>query len=468
MSSLYLLWDEAQLWGLLLCHAARSLGISHRLVRADEISGGILQKRPPSLLIVPGGSARQKAAALGRSGLEAIRAYVRSGGNYAGFCGGAGLGLSETGKKDEHASLGLCPWERGAYAERLQHFMSGHVRVELASQNGRRLVPSAGDKPEAMLPVWWPGQFGPEKATPPGRDVVEILARYATARTLSAEGETGEENSEPSAGEYIPEFCGRDFWLADLPISSLPRDVFSSWHDLYGLNVSPVFLSGQPCVVCGSYGKGAYILSYSHLETPGSPFANAWLIRLLSELGRVKANGALVAEWNLGVTGLENAARPESPAAWDDPDLIRAMSLLRRALVSGLNHGLLFRRSPWLLGWRSGLPGAALNNLYAELYTILERAPNDRALKFWRAEREKFMPLMTFFAAGTENYLLAERLALTLNRSLPEAVSGDLLRAQKQNLFGSPMRPGGLYSDLLRVVDELAFLQITAPEANQP
>ena len=94
MTDIAIFWDASQLWGLLVWRAAEAFGLPYRLVKAKEIAQGALSDKT-SLLIVPGGTARHKSAALGEKGREAVRAWVRGGGRYVGFCGGAGLGLSD-------------------------------------------------------------------------------------------------------------------------------------------------------------------------------------------------------------------------------------------------------------------------------------------------------------------------------------------------------------------------------------
>ena len=123
MSTLHILWDESHIWGLLVWRAAEALGLPYRLVKGEEIAHGLLSCNPPALLVVPGGTARLKAEALGHAGIAAIRDYVASGGHYLGFCGGAGLGLS-----GQHG-LGLCPWSRASFSDRMQHFVSGHIHA---------------------------------------------------------------------------------------------------------------------------------------------------------------------------------------------------------------------------------------------------------------------------------------------------------------------------------------------------
>ena len=315
MKAVHILWDASQIWGLLAVRAVEALGLPHALARASDIAEGLLRRDPAPLLLVPGGSARQKAAALGEAGLAAIREYVRSGGNYLGFCGGAGLALSSPG------GLGLCPLHRAAFTERLQHFMSGHLHVRLDHAACPGLLPD-GLGPTVELPVWWPGRF----------------------------------ESADAAGVHVPaEFAGPadDFCLADLPIASLPAGTFEVWQDLYGFSPTPSFLEGSPCMVAGDYGAGRYILSYSHLETPDSADAGkifAHLLRVLTGHEPARNN---VPAWDFSL----------APEHEPHPLPARLREICAPVFELGLAHGLLFRRTPWLLGWRTGIPGAALNSL---------------------------------------------------------------------------------------------------------
>ncbi|MDP3426764.1 MAG: BPL-N domain-containing protein, partial [Humidesulfovibrio sp.] len=287
MARVFVLWDESHLWGVLVLRALRALGLPHVILRAHDIAEGALAGKPaafgrfmgeaatsnpsdtpaqldapallPALLIVPGGLARARAERLGPGGRQAIRDFVAAGGSYLGFCGGAGLALTSPRAGD---SLGLCPWGRMGFAGRLQHFLSGHVRLGLDTAQQLALP----DTRELLAPVWWPAQFAPTKGDMRVQqgDVrvqqgdVRVLARYAG--------------------------LGQDFWVADLNLALLPEETLSDWENLYGLQIRPDFLTGRPAVISGTYGQGRYVLSYPHLETPDSAQANAWFAHLLREL----------------------------------------------------------------------------------------------------------------------------------------------------------------------------------------
>lgn len=417
---LHILWDESHIWGLIAARAARAMRLPHRLVRAADVASGLLERARPSLFLVPGGNARHKAQRLGSKGLAAVRAYVEGGGCYFGFCGGAGLALVW---REEDEGLGICAMRRGDFGERMQHFMSGHLHMIPAGADSPAAALVPPDLPPSpRLPVWWPGRFGPVS----GPDVT-VLASY--------------------------ERPADDFWLADLPIADLPADTFAAWQDMYGLSLTPGYLVGQPCLVYGGYGRGSYVLSYSHLETPDSPEANRWLAHLFSALGNLRPAVEALPPWKDG------------PPAWEDPLLARMDALFAEVRATGLRHGLLFERTDWLMAWRSGLPGASLNNLWAALRAVREKKPSSAALAFWRERGEAAVSAAALFAEGCVQYFLAERLAMTLTKSLPEALPPGMLKGQRDALFGPPMQAEGLYREMLDTLDELAFLQLSVPEA---
>ena len=419
MSSLYILWDESHIWGLLAWRAIRAMGLPHRLVRGQEIAQGLLSRKPPAALVVPGGVARRKALALGQDGMSALRRYIRDGGHYVGFCGGSGLGLSGS------FGLKLCPWCRAPLKDRLLHLVSGHLRAHV--NRPHPLVPEvSADLPrEPLLPVWWPARFAPEQG-----DEVAVLATYDTP--------------------------GEDFWVADIPLNSLPAGTLSDWEALYDINLRPGTMQGQPCIVSGLYGKGRYLLSYAHLETPLSPHANHWLAHILATcLGEGRGvETSPVPAWELDAL----------PVCWQDPLLLESKQTLDALLELGRDHFLLFARNSWLLGWRAGIPGAALNNIHSLLRQTLATPPSPEALAHFQARRQSFATALRDFREGVSGYLLAERLAMTLAKSYPEAVSHEALKRQRNALFGEAMEHGGPYGVLLETMDTLFYLCVAGRE----
>ncbi|MBU1041685.1 MAG: biotin--protein ligase [Proteobacteria bacterium] len=450
MARVFVLWDESHLWGVLVLRALRALGLPHVILRAHDIAEGALAGKStasapfapfggfmgggadssesdtpaeldtPALLIVPGGWARGRAERLGARGMQAIRDFVAAGGSYLGFCGGAGLALTSPKGPRAGDSLGLCPWGRMGFAGRLQHFLSGHVRLSL-DQAQPLALPGA---PEILAPVWWPAQFAPP---PKGQhDDVRVLARYAG--------------------------LGQDFWVADLNLALLPEETLSDWENLYGLQIRPDFLQGRPAVISGTYGQGRYVLSYPHLETPDSPAANAWLAHLLRELGSVDCPNATIPPWHVGTPSVGAAQH------WEDPALLAAKAAVERAIAVGESHLLLFWRSPWLLGWRRGLPGPGINSVYALICEALSAAPpaaGSPALAYWAGHGAEFARLAELFCSGLSGLLLAERLDMTVRTTEADQAFTFSLRETRRALFGTAPAMGGLCGELLGMLEEL-------------
>jgi len=425
MTRVFVVWDDSHLWGLLVLRALRALGVPHGILRAHDIAEGALSGKcgafgpsrgkaaSPGLVIVPGGWARGRALRLGQAGCEALRGFVAGGGAYLGFCGGAGLALTGPRKGE---SLGLCPWGRMGFAGRLQHFLSGQVRLHLRAGDPLAL-PGAG---ELLAPVWWPAQFAPPQ-DPAG---VEVLARYAGT--------------------------GPDFWVADLDLARFPEETLCDWENLYGLQVRPDFLTGRPAVISGRFGQGRYVLSYPHLETPDSPAANAWLGHMLCELtGETCREDITVPPWRVGADAL----------LWDDPTLLAAKAALEAAIALGQEHLLLFWRNPWLLGWRRGVPGPGINSVYALVCEALATAPTEAARRYWCDEAEGFARLSTLFGQGLSGLLLAERLDMTVRQTPGVDGADDVfaknLREMRTALFGPPPTTGGVCGQMLGILEEL-------------
>lgn len=402
-----ILWDASHIWGYLLLHAVRSTGIPFRVLKGLDIAQTGLSGK---MLMVPGGSARRKADALGPAGAQAIRRFVEHGGRYLGFCGGAGLALAD--------GLGLCPWNRDGMTDRLQHLVSGHLVCDLAADNP--LIPTSLAGKSALLPVWWPGRFN----EPDPRGAVDVLARYRAP--------------------------GPDLYVADMPFSSMPADILTEWKAMYGVTLRPSLLDGRPCVVAGRYGRGSWLLSYSHLETPtgtfpGSEHAGMWLLHLLREWCGISPD----------LTNIPVLDFHALPVVWEDHVLLKARASLESLLSLAENLGLLFPRNAWLLGWRSGVPGAQFNGLNAALSTTLSLPPDARRLRLWDERRNDFEQAFSLFSQGARSWLLARRLADTLADSAPGMLPRELLIDQRRALFGSPMFGGGISEQLLDMLEAL-------------
>jgi len=227
-------------------------------------------------------------------------------------------------------------------------------------------------------------------------------------------------------------------------------DILTERSNMYGVKLRPSNHDGKPCVVTGKLGRGSWLLSYSHLETPGdgtpgSDHASRWFLHILREWSGE----------NIPFCALPPLVPSSLPILWEDADLISAALRLESLLELAQELGLLFPRNDWLLGWRSGVPGSQFNSLKAALCTTLGFTPDDRRIRIWNARREEFLKSFDLFEQGARSWLLARRLSETLADSSPSLLPRELLVDQRTSLFGSPMFGGGLSEHLLDILEEL-------------
>ncbi len=402
-----LFWEGSHIWGFLAWHSLQSLNIPFSLVRPIDIHKGINS----SLLLVPGGSARYKAAVLGNNGLESIRKFVNDGGNYLGFCGGAGLALTTD------VGLGLCPWTRSKLHERLLHQVSGHFYVDVEDHY---LLPPKGIEGDEQLPIWFPARF---EVVPPKK-------------------EKDQENQPIVLASYLKPSA--DFFMSDLPLSAFSVDYSQECMYLYGRYLDP-HLKREPTTILGNYGKGKYLLSYAHLETPNSPYANRFYFNILHELGYIQEIEAThVPEFDLN----------KLEVYWGDKKLIACREQLNLLYDIGIGLQLFYSRTPWLHGWKNGMQGMQFANLRMALHVVQSLVPNNAMLAEWDRIEKDFMRLFKIFFQGTRSWVYARRLC----QSLPEAFSVEHLTDQQNRLFGTAMKTDGICGELIFYL-EMLFLK---------
>ncbi len=394
-----LYWDHSHIWGFLVWHSLSSLSIPFKLVTASDL---LEQEFDFSLLIVPGGSARLKAQALGEIGHEKIRKFVKNGGKYLGFCGGAGFALSSK------EGLGICPWKRSTISDRILHHISGHLFVASSKNN---LIPKVAQE-KAQVPVWFPGRFAAEE-----NDDIEILLKYI----------------KPSS----------DFYMSDLPITLFDKEYQEESFDLYGASLDPK-VHNEPVSILGKYGHGEYILSYAHLETPASPFANQLYFNILNYFSACSIKQKIVP--NLELDSLT--------VLWQDEVLDEACLKLQNLMKLALELNLLFNRTAWLEGWKQGMQGVQFANLKIALFLLRSISPNKLMLNKWQSEKAEFLELFELFIHAARSWLYSKRLCL----SMPHLISERMLKDQQERLFGKAMEFGGICGDLVNRLERIFLL----------
>ncbi|MFZ3121846.1 MAG: BPL-N domain-containing protein, partial [Thermodesulfovibrionales bacterium] len=226
------LWNESFLWGLMAYKALKANGLSFELIRAEDVKKGRLKNY--AMLFVPGGWASNKLKPLGNAGIAEIKKFVRNGGNYLGFCGGAGLATLD--------GIGLLIFKRKPTKERVPSF-SGRIHLNSNKHPMWNRLPNPPPPPFSkggrggIFHAWWPSQFLIEDSG------LKILATY---------------------GNALPDSFSSDLNVGDVEMNSN----WSELEDIYGINLNPKRLKNEPAVIEGTFGKGRVILSLIHFDTP--------------------------------------------------------------------------------------------------------------------------------------------------------------------------------------------------------
>ncbi|MDH4230564.1 MAG: BPL-N domain-containing protein [Nitrospirota bacterium] len=400
------LWDESFLWGLMAYKALKSASLPFELIRAEDIRKGGLAGC--TVLFVPGGWASNKVKALGDSGVAAIRNFVRDGGHYLGFCGGAGLATQD--------GIGLLDIKRRPTRDRVPSF-SGRIRL---NTNGHSLWSDIG---ESIFHAWWPSQFVVEGSG------LKILATY---------------------GEALPDAFSSDLNTGDV-------SAYGDWAELekiYGINLDPKRLLDEPAVVEGTYGKGSVILSLVHFDTPDDANGMIALKNLWKNFAAYNGKSncqTLIAE------------DPE-PAGRMSPVVEEIQAAVSELISLGIRNFLWFWRNPALLQWRRGVRGLE----YCTLYILInEIASLSHDLTTDEEEEEMLVNirgLLFPFVEKAKRLLLLERTAMSDGHITYEACDAPQIQALRKELFSTSKSHGGLFKELISEVDNYLYCLISTRE----
>ena len=423
-------WDESFLWGLMAYKSLKANSLPFELLRAPDIKEGRLSEY--GMLFVPGGWASNKMKALGEGGLRKIREFVESGGNYLGFCGGAGLATLD--------GIGLLNIKRKPTKERVPSF-SGRINLRASAHPIWKGIPpqpplgkgeislsgptlTKGGSRGGVFHAWWPSQFVVNDTD------IKILAAY---------------------GEALPESFSSDLSVGDIATDS----AWSELEGIYGINLNPKRLLDDPAIVEGVFGKGRVILSLIHFDNPDDRNGAAVLRNLWSYL----TNGSN----ELQVTSDESKNKNT-----DNPLLVTRYSLLFSEIETaiselislGMRNFLWFWRNPMLLQWRRGIRGLEYCTLYIlakEIAILLKTHDNlsskisveDHVLRI----KELFIP----FVEKAGQLLVRERLALQAGHITYERCDDPGIRQLRNELFSNSKSYGGPFKSVIDELDSLLY-----------
>ncbi len=457
------LWDESFLWGLIAYNALKANGLSFELIRTEDIKKGRLKNY--AMLFVPGGWASNKLKPLGDKGINEIKKFVRNGGNYLGFCGGAGLATLE--------GIGLLDIKRKPTKERVPSF-SGRIYLNInehpiwerfkiqnskfTSKNSELKTPNS----KLVFHAWWPSQFLIEDSG------LKILATY---------------------GNALPDSFSSDLNVGDVEINS-------SWSELegiYGINLNPERLKDEPAVIEGAFGKGRVILSLIHFDTPDDANGAMVLRNLWDCLAgkqsafnsqRSAKNSKLLIHSDIMFNNYCNLVIPACPESFLGKDSRQAgvtekekssleeLEWAVEDLISlGIRNFLWFWRNPMLLQWRRGVRGLEYCTLYIMIKEIAEILKGRYASCVMRHEiKEKSatpLPITDYllrikellipFVDKAKHLLILERYEIQNGHITYERCDDPEIQKLRTELFSSSKSHGGLFKELIEEVDKLLY-----------
>ncbi|TAL22130.1 MAG: hypothetical protein EPN94_11710 [Nitrospirae bacterium] len=428
------LWDESFLWGLMAYKALKANGLPFELIRSDEIKNGCLKNY--RMLFVPGGWASNKLKTLGDNGISEIKKFVRNGGNYLGFCGGAGLATMD--------GIGLLPIKRMPTKDRVPSF-SGRINLSLnvhpvwddikKSGFGKKLIPN----PQSLTPVfhaWWPSQFLIEDMD------IKILAAY---------------------GEALPDSFSSDLNVGDVNSSG----GWDRFEKAYGINLDPGRLLNEPAVVEGTYGKGKAILSLIHFDTPDD--ANgAVVLKSLWEYLAQNANALSYPPLNnppqplLNLRGGEGELRGSYEIQNPKFKIVELVTMLENAvsdlIALGIRNFLWFWRNPMLLQWRRGVRGLEYCTLYVMIKELSSFSGQLSAID--KEKLQSIKKLLIPFTEKAKQLLILERHAMQNGHITYEKCGDPEMQKIRTELFGNSKSYGGLFKALINDLDSILYFLI--------
>jgi putative intracellular protease/amidase len=444
---LALLWDESYLWGIMALEALENC--------ADECGGGVVtvdsgQVRDGILtgfdiLFVPGGWASLKIKALGEAGVQKIRDFVHGGGRYVGFCGGAGLATGD--------GLALLGVKRKPTRWRVPSF-SGPIKLVTTDhpiwREIRQAIRRNNDTGADVFHAWWPSQLEVES---PG---VTVLAAYGGALD--------------------------DAFSSDLNVGDVQR--YGSWAEfekLYGINLDPARMTGDPAVVEGAFGRGRVLLSLIHFDTPGDEAGAAVLKNILRYMSRGERDFSP----RMTQTDADKSDEDVLSASVRDIGGVSFETVIETTLETarglqdeaagiialGERNFLWYRRNDMLLQWRRGVRGLEYSTLDVMTRELERRLgalrktgaacnlQNSFPASFTAdmyAAKKTFMS----FSEKAKRLLFLEKTLMQCARITYDRCDDPEVQGLRDELFSQSKSHGGMFKELVSALDGLLLAVI--------
>jgi hypothetical protein len=416
--SVAFLWDESFLWGLIAYKALKTNGLPFELIRTEDIKKGCLKNY--ALLFVPGGWASNKLKTLGDKGINEIKKFVHNGGNYLGFCGGAGLATFD--------GIGLLDIKRMPTKQRVPSF-SGRIHLNINKHPMWNRLPNPPSPPfskggrRGIFHAWWPSQF----LIADGR--LEILATY---------------------GDALPDSFSSDLNVGDVETNNN----WTELEEIYGINLNPNRLKDEPAVIEGAFGKGRVILSLIHFDTTDDANGAKVLRNLWEYLG--KYHSIKVSQ--------HQSIKGSDPLTLCHSDTNDELETAVNDLISlGIRNFLWFWRNPMLLQWRRGVRGLEYCTLYVmvkEIAEILKMHDTGYMIRDIEKNLKKIKEMLLPFTEKAKRLLILERHAMQNGHITYEKCDDPAIQKIRIELFGDSKSHGGLFKGLIDETDKLLYALI--------
>lgn len=411
-SKVAFLWDESFLWGLMAYKTLKTNNLSFELIRSEDIRNGHLKNY--EMLFVPGGWASNKLKALGTIGANEIKTFVNNGGNYLGFCGGAGLATLD--------GIGLLNIKRKPTKDRVPSF-SGRIRLNINDHPIWQSVRKGHDLP--IFHAWWPSQFLIKDKG------IKILATYSDA---------------------MPDSFSSDLNIGDVEANGN----WTELEDIYKINLNPKRLKNEPAVVEGNFGKGKVILSLIHFDTINDTNGAKVLKNLWEHLAG-QSNRATEQQSSRTAEQQNIKGKIIPYENYCSTELLRCCTDIESAvddLISfGIRNFLWFWRSAFFLQWRRGVRGLEYCTLYAIVKEIVELLKRQDILHITQnTDLHKTKELLKIFVEKAKQLILMERIAMQNGHITYERCDNPKIQEIRTELFGNSKSHGGMFK---RLIDEL-------------
>jgi hypothetical protein len=251
--------------------------------------------------------------------------------------------------------------------------------------------------------------------------------------------------------EALPDSFSSDVNVGDAVIAG-------SWSELerlYGINLDPKRLSGEPAVIEGRFGEGRVVLSLVHFDTPGDGNGAIALKNIWQHLGHDYC--------------IADAVMPEPPCDQGRRELHHPVMMELETAVDGLiglglRNFLWYWKNPMLLQWRRGVRGLEYCTLYimvSELAGLLGIQNEKRGIPDLDRSLDRIKELLLPFVVKAKRLLVRERFVMQYSHITYERCDDPEIQIIREELFSLSKSHGGLFKALIDEVDRLLFSALT-------